>query len=276
MDLTRAGIWSIARWHARLLLVMCIAFGSGPSASAADDEQLGPDDTIRITVFQNPDLTTETRISSQGAIVFPLIGEVQLADRTPAEAGEVIAAALREEGYVVDPQVSVSILEVRSRRVSVLGAVAQPGRYALDGPAVRLTDILALAGGITERGDGKVVVMTDRDGATERREIDVAGMYENGDLSGDIELTNGDTLFVPSAPVFYVYGAVQQAGEYRLKPGTLVHSALSLGGGLTSRGSERGIKIHRRMPDGSVQTLEADLDDAVQPNDVIQVGRSLF
>ena len=85
-----------------------------------------------------------------------------------------------------------------------------------------------------------------------------------------------DTVFVPSAPVFYVYGAVQRAGAYRLERDTLVQHALSLGGGLTPRGSERGIMISRRMPDGSLQEFDADLDDAVVENDVIHVKESIF
>jgi polysaccharide export outer membrane protein len=136
--------------------------------------------------------------------------------------------------------------------------------------------VLALAGGITATGDNTVVVMTDRTGTTERIEVDIPGMYRAGDLSGDIELASGDTVFVPDAPVFYVYGAVQRAGAYRLESDTLVQHALSLGGGLTPRGSERGIEIHRRMPDGSLQELDADIDDAVVANDVIYVRESIF
>jgi polysaccharide export outer membrane protein len=120
------------------------------------------------------------------------------------------------------------------------------------------------------------MVMLNRNGSTAKREIDVSGMYRSGDLSANIELQNGDEVFVPPAPVFYIYGEVQRAGAYRLQPDMVVMHALSLGGGLTTRGTERGLKIHRRLPDGSVQKVDAVLTDAVQPNDVIYVKEALF
>ena len=243
---------------------------------SASTEQLGAGDTIRVTVFQNPDLETEARLSSGGTLLFPLVGEIELAGQTPIEAAGVIADRLKRGRFIVDPQVSVSLVEVRSRRVSVLGHVARPGQYALDGANTTLTDILALAGGVTETGAPTVVVIAQRAGELQRLEIDVPGMYESGDLSGDIELENDDTIFVPATPVFYIYGAVQRAGAYPLAPDTSVITALSLGGGLTPQGSERGIKIHRRVTGGPMRELDASLTDSVEENDVIYVKEGLF
>ena len=246
------------------------------SAAGAEVAELGPGDSVSVTVFRNPDLSTEARITPEGTIAFPLVGSVPVAGLTVTGAADAIARALREGNFVRNPEVSVAVIEIRSRRVSVLGHVQRPGQYPLDGTTLRVTDVLALAGGITESGDNTVVVMTDRNGTSERIEVDIPGMYRAGDLSADIELASGDTVFVPTAPVFYVYGAVQRAGAYRLESDTLVQHALSLGGGLTPRGSERGIRIHRRMPDGSLQELDADADDKVLANDVIHVRESIF
>lgn len=264
-----------ARLACILLCWVALNAASRPAAGAAAAE-LGPGDSISVTVFRNPDLSTEARISPEGTIAFPLIGSVTVAGLTVTDAADTIARALREGNFVRNPEVSVAVVEIRSQRVAVLGHVQRPGQYPLDGTALRVTDVLALAGGITESGDNTVVVMTDRNGATERIEVDVPGMYRDGDLSADIELASGDTVFVPSARVFYVYGAVQRAGAYRLERDTLVQHALSLGGGLTPRGSERGIRIHRRMPDGSLQEIDADADDKVLENDVIYVRESIF
>jgi polysaccharide export outer membrane protein len=244
-------------------------------AHAARDT-LGAGDTIRVTVFQNPDLTTETRIAERGTIVFPLIGEVMLGGETPAGAGTRIAERLKQGDFLKNPQVTVSVLKVRSRQVSVLGHVARPGRYALDDTSAKLTDILALAGGIGPAGDDTVTVVLTRDGKVSKLEIDVPAMYRSGDLSQNIEVENGDSIFVQRAPMFYIYGEVQRAGAYRLEPDMVVIRALSLGGGLTPRGTERGLKIHRRMPDGTVRRLDAELTDPVQPDDVIYVRESLF
>ena len=245
-------------------------------ALAQSRETLGEGDSIRITVFQNPDLATEARISERGTITFPLIGEIALAGLTPEGAQTKIAERLMEEKFVLKPQVSLNVLRVRSRQVSVLGQVARPGRYALDDTSSNLIDILALAGGVNPAGDDNVTVMLTRNGKTERLDINVPAMYRMGDLSRNIALENGDTVFVQRAPVFYIYGEVQRAGSYRLEQSMTVMQALSVGGGVTLRGTDRGLKIRRRMSDGSFQTIEAHLTDAVQPDDVIYVRESLF
>jgi polysaccharide export outer membrane protein len=239
-------------------------------------EILGEGDSIRITVFQNPDLTTETRISEQGTITFPLVGEVSLAGLTPAGAEARIAERLIKGKFVLKPQVSLNIIRVRSRQVSVLGQVARPGRYPLDDTSANLTDILALAGGVSPTGDDNVTVMITRSGKTAKLEINVPTMYRTGDLSRNLELENGDTIFVQRAPVFYIYGEVQRAGSYRLEQAMTVMQALSVGGGVTPRGTDRGLKIRRRASDGKFQTIDARLTDPILPDDVLYVRESLF
>ena len=86
----------------------------------------------------------------------------------------------------------------------------------------------------------------------------------------------GDTLYVQRAPQFYVYGEVQRAGAYRVERQMTVLQALALGGGLSPRGTERGIRIHRRGEDGAVRVTNPQLNDPVQPDDVIVVREALF
>jgi len=239
-------------------------------------EILGEGDSIRITVFQNPDLTTEARISEGGTITFPLIGEVGLAGLTPARAETRIAEHLIKGKFVLKPQVSLSVLRVRSRQVSVLGQVARPGRYPLDDTSSNLSDILALAGGVSPGGDDNVTVMLARGGKTTKQEINVPTMYRTGDLSRNLQLENGDTIYVQRAPVFYIYGEVQRAGSYRLEQAMTVMQALSVGGGVTPRGTDRGLKIRRQAPNGTFDTISARLTDPVQADDVIYVRESWF
>ena len=246
------------------------------AALAQSREILGEGDSIRITVFQNPDLATETRISEQGTITFPLIGEVKLAGLTPARAEARIAEQLVKGKFLVRPQVSVNLVQVRSRQVSVLGQVARPGRYPLDDTSSNLSDILAVAGGISPAGDDKVTVTMKRDGKIVKVDVDVPAMYRTGDLSKNIRLENGDVIFVQRAPVFYIYGEVQRAGSYRLEQGMTVMQALSVGGGVTQRGTDRGLKIRRRGPDGNLRTIDAHLTDLVQADDVVYVRESWF
>jgi len=194
----------------------------------------------------------------------------------PAAAEARIAQKLIAGQFLLKPQVNLSVVSVRSRQVSVLGQVVRPGRYPLDGASAKLTEVLALAGGIGPGGDDSVIVMTQRDGSPRRLDIDVPYMYRTGDLSRDIELVNGDIIYVQRAPVFYIYGEVQRAGAYRLEPGMTVMQALSLGGGVTLRGTERGLKITRRTPEGGVKRVDAALTDRLQADDVVHVRESLF
>jgi polysaccharide export outer membrane protein len=239
-------------------------------------EAIGMGDMLRITVFRNPDLTTEARVSEHGTILFPLIGEVAVIGMTPAQAGERIAQRLKEGRYVVNPEVNVSLAQVNSRQVAVLGAVNKPGRYPIDSQNVHLTDFLATAGGVAAPGSDHVTVVQTRDGKTTKRDIDLNNIFRDGDLSKNIELAPGDTIYVEKAPMVYVYGEVQKAGAYRLEPHMTVMQALALGGGLTVRGTQRGIKITRHGPDGGVREIDAHLTDLVQTDDVIFVQESLF
>jgi len=146
----------------------------------------------------------------------------------------------------------------------------------LEDTGSRLTDILTLAGGISPTGSDMVTVLTNRGGKIEKREIDVPAIFRGGDASKNIQIENGDTIFVERAPVFYIYGEVQRAGAYRLEPNMIVMQALSLGSGLTPRASERGIGIHRRMANGKFTKLDAKLTDPIQADDIVFVRESLF
>jgi polysaccharide export outer membrane protein len=252
------------------------ATSSAISQAAQVRETLGPGDAVKVTVFQNPDFNTETRLSERGTVVFPLIGEMKFNGLTPAQAGTQIAEALKRGKYINNPQVTVQLMAVRSRQVAVLGEVARPGKYALDDNSSRLTDILAVAGGVTPAAADTVTVLVSRGDKLEKREIDVSAMARDGNLGSNLQIEGGDTIYVQRAPVFYIYGEVQRAGSYRLSNNMSVMQALSLGGGVTLRGTERGMMIHRRSGDGKVQKVEVRPTDPVQPDDVIYVKESLF
>lgn len=266
-------------WHARVLgtwLGALLLLAAAQVLAAQSADRLGAGDQVRVTVFQYPDLTTDTRISQGGTITFPLVGEVKIGGLTPGAAGNEIARQLKRGKFMLNPQVTVVMTELRSRQVSVLGQVNRPGRYALDDTSVKLTDVLALAGGVSPIGADTVSIVLNRHGKTEKLEIDVAAMVRNGDLTKNIDIHNGDTIYVPRAPTFYVYGEVRRAGSYRFEDNMTVMQAISLGGGLTERATERGITISRRGTNGKPQRIEVSLADRVQPDDVIYVKEGWF
>jgi polysaccharide export outer membrane protein len=113
------------------------------------EDKLGAGDTVRVQVFQNPDLTLETRIQETGAITYPLIGSAKLAGLTIPDAEKAIAAALKAGGFMQQPQVTMTLVQARRKQVSVLGAVGKPGPVPLEYANTRLSDVLAVAGGIS-------------------------------------------------------------------------------------------------------------------------------
>ena len=247
-----------------------------PAAPASvRSESLGAGDALHITVFRNPDLTTDAKVTEQGTVTFPLLGEVQVAGLTPLQAGNRIAEKLRQGKFVVNPEVTVAMTQGLSRQVSVLGNVNKPGRYPLDAATGKLTDLLALAGGVAPGGSDQVSIVTTRDGKTTTSNVDLPSMLRDGDLSRNFELQAGDTIFVHRAPMVYIYGEVQKAGAYRVEKDMTVMQVLAMGGGLTNRGTQRGIRIERKDGDNTRQ-IEAKLSDRVRNDDVIYVRESLF
>jgi polysaccharide export outer membrane protein len=260
-----------------LLLAAVLAFASwGAIAQAKPDYPLAAGDTIRVQVFQNPDLTIETRVSENGSITYPLIGAVDLGGLSVAAAEQKIAEALQKGGFIRQPQVNIALIQIRGNQVSVLGQVNRPGRFPLETANTRLSDMLATAGGATPNGDDMAIVSGERDGKEFRRVIDIPSIYLNNQAADDIILKGGDTIYVHRAPVFYIYGEAQRPGSFRVERGMTVMQALAQGGGPTGRGTETKLRLHRKAADGSIEQITPKLTDPVMPNDVIYVNERLF
>ena len=250
--------------------------GGGGSATASADYKLGPGDQIRVQVYQNPDLTVETRVSEQGTINYPLIGAVEIGGTTIGDAEKKIATALRNGNFLKQPQVNIVMLQVRGNQVAVLGQVQKPGRFPLETTNTRVSDLLAAAGGVTPMGDDTLIVTGTRNNQPFRKVIDIPGLFLNSRGQDDILVQGGDTVFVNKAPVYYIYGEAQRPGPYRIERGMTVQQAVAQGGGPTARGSLSRLRLTRVGPDGRQVETDARLGDPVLPNDVIYVRESLF
>jgi polysaccharide export outer membrane protein len=329
------------------------------SANAKQDYVLGAGDMVKISVYGNPDLATETRVTAAGTITFPLLGDVQVGGMTTGDAEKKIATAMEQGGFLKQPQINIVVLKFQSQMVSVLGDVYRPGSFPLDRPSTlgeilamaggvtasgsdmvsvtrvsegkaerfeydlrewrdrgqvahnpmmrgdetvfvhsreisvlgqvnrpgkysltsnvrNVVDFIAMAGGITVNGADRVVVLTSAEGKPARHELDLDQLFRSGSTVADIELRSGDVVYVPRYPQFYIYGEVQRPGAYRLERNMTVAQALALGGGLSLRGTEKGLIIKRPDASGVVQTLEPNAADTLQADDVIQVRESLF
>ena len=248
-----------------------------PEAGRQAEYQLGAGDAIKIFVFQNPDLTVEARVTENGTISFPLIGEVKVGGMTISAAEQTIAKALKDGGFIQQPQVNIVLGLIRGSQVAVLGQVNRPGRFPLETTNIRVSEMIATAGGITVTTGADVAVLTGtREGKPFRKEIDIASLFVDNNLQDDIVVANGDVIFVQRAPMFYIYGEVQRPGSYRVERNMTVRQALAQGGGPTIRGTERSLRLHRRSADGKVEVLRPDMGDPVRPEDVIYVRESIF
>jgi polysaccharide biosynthesis/export protein len=269
---------------ARLLRCVLLAFLSlvAPALSWAQvsdaqrDYVLGAGDVIRVSVYQNADLTLETRVAESGTISFPLLGQIRLGGLSIPKAEKVIADGLRNGNFVRQPQVSILVTQIRGNQASVLGMVNRPGRYPIELTGMRLSELLATAGGIAAGGSDLVTLSGVRDSRAFRVVIDLPNLFAASTKANDPVIVNGDTVYVDRMPMVYIYGEVQRPGAMRLERDMTVIQALATGGGLTQRGTEKGLRVHRRNAEGKVEILQPGMNDAMKDGDVIYVRESLF
>ena len=246
--------------------------GAQAVPKANNDYKLAAGDTIRVQVYQNPDLTMEARVSESGTISYPLVGSVNLGGLSVPEAEGRIASALKSKDILKAPQVNINVVQQRGNQVSVVGQVSRPGRVPLETFNMRVSEVVAAAGGITREGDDTVVVTGMRDGKPFRKEIDLAG----GNAPEDFVVKSGDTIHVNKAPTYYVAGEAQKPGSYRIERGMTVMQALAQSGGPTPRGTLNRLRLTRTGADGATVQVEPKLNDMVKPGDVLFVRESLF
>ncbi len=320
--------------------------------------QLGAGDMLRITVYDNPDLTTETRVTSDDTINFPLIGEVSVAGKSVPETEKTIARELEKQGFLRNPQVNILVTEFLSQQVSilgnvtkpkriplhrevtltdalalaggitqlgsdsvsiisknadsadkkklnlteilngtrpdvmvspgdiiyvhglqvsVLGAVNNPGKYPITDEATTVSDFIALAGGISATGSDEVTLTSNQpDSESKKYVINLNEMFTAQDAGQNLSVQEGDVIYVPREPKFYIYGEVNNSGAYRYEKGMTVYQALAIGGGLSSRGTENGLTLKRKNAEGQFVTHEVDGTTTLQKDDVIHVKEAFF
>jgi len=266
-----------------------------PQAPAKPDEQrgvaperyvIGPQDQLSITVYDEPDLTNKYRVDDAGMVAFPLISRIPASGLTISEFQERLRAMLAN-GYIRNPQVRVDIDQYKSQSVFVVGEVRAPGKVPMTGITMTLLEALALAGSPTANASNEVLVIhpkkpnsagsvpsPDADQDAEQIRINLKDL-QVGRAGQDVVLRDGDIINVPKAQTFYITGQVRNPGSYVLDPGMTVLQAISLAGGLSDRGSDRGINI-RRIVNSKLLDVGVKPEDKVQPNDTIIVRQRFF
>ena len=265
-----------------IVVLLAIAGATRPVAAQTSSSTLSPGDLVKISVYGNPDLTTLTRVLPNGTITFPLIGTVAVGGFSQAHAEEIIAGKLRDGGFVKNAAVTMFVQErseVPTSSVTVLGQVLHSGTYSLDpdtaGSVSTLVTLLAKAGGTTDKAADHCFLVRKENGQPHRQRIDLLDLVGNGNIKADFALMNNDVVLVPEMDVFYIYGEVQKPGRYQLDRDMTVMQGLSVASGLTPRGSIKGIELNRHVG-SDIKTFKSNLDDRMQPNDVVYVKTSVF
>jgi polysaccharide biosynthesis/export protein len=261
-----------------LLFILSAVCRSAQAPASADQHhmsQLGPGDSVSIQVFGQPD-ATNVYVGDDGTISVPLVGNIQVGGISPVEASARVAKALKDGGYFIDPHVTIIVTQPRSQLVSVVGEVQSSGRYPIN-PRTTIVDLLAQAGGVKETAsDMGYVLRSDDTGHVSRYPVKLNGLTDLKDALPTATLLGGDSLVVPRAEHYYVYGEVTTPGTYVIEPGMTVIQGIARAGGINERGSERRIQLKRRGKNGEYQILHPKLGDPIQADDMIRVKESIF
>ena len=286
---------SCRKWQTLLVLpILCIwalrpASAQTPLASQpspATNYVVGAQDMLTITSYDQADLSGKFTVEADGTFTYPMIGRVKAGGMTLRQVEAQVKKQLKDEGFFNNPQITVSIDQYRSQKIFVVGEVRTPGPYPLSGD-MNLIEALARAGSTLPTASGEAVivhptsehvtgpVLPNQEDADNIVRIDLRDL-QNGALSQNASLRDGDTIFVPRAESVYVFGQVKNPGAYALQQkNTTVLQALSLAGGVTDRGSTGRIRI-ARMVKGEKQEFRVKLSDIVQPGDTIIVQERFF
>lgn len=247
-----------------------------PGAAEDVTYEIGPDDTLSITIFGEPDLEKLYKVQADGMIAFPFINNVRVSGLTVRGVEAEIRSRLVAMKFYENPQVVVEVTGFRSQVVSVRGSVANPGELTLDAREMTLSRALARAG-ISPLAGSYIEIRRPKRTTAGAVEYDVQRV-ERADLDNlrvDPRLKTGDDIFVPKAAVYYMNGYVKTSGAMVWKPGLTVGEAIAAAGGLADRGTLRGLKI-QRLVNGVFKEFDADRNTIIQPEDQVVVKQRMF
>jgi polysaccharide export outer membrane protein len=255
-----------------LFFLLSLIAPSEPQATRVSPEYIvGTQDRLAITVVDEPNLTRVVTVGSDGGFDYPFIGLVKATGQTVRAIQQDITTRLKEK-YLRNPQVSIEVESYRSQVVYVWGQVKVPGSVSLMGN-ITLTEALARAGSPT--ADAGTYIEINRraraggDGKPAPERISMADLQSG--RAQEIQLSDGDTVFVPKAETFFVTGFVRNGGPFLHEANMTVSKALSMAGGITEKGSRSRVRITRVVNGKQVVLKDVKLDDLVQPGDSVEV-----
>lgn len=254
-----------------------------PAPVSPADYLIGPADLLEIKVFESEKLTSTVRVSSRGQVTLPLLGNIDVVDLTAREVEEKIEGLLKQGQYINDPHVSVFIKEHKSKLISVIGYVNEPGSYELLGRQTIL-DALAAAKGLGDKAGRTVYVTRTEETGRQAYMVDLEELLLKGSNGINLALKPGDIIYVPEAGTVFVEGAVRRPGSFPIEEGsTTLSQSIALAGGPTTYASTSDIKLIRYLGNGAREIMQLDLkqiqegeaeDPIIRDRDAVVVGAS--
>jgi polysaccharide biosynthesis/export protein len=169
---------------------------SSPTGSSADDFVIGSEDMLAVNVWKEPEVSRGVQVRPDGKISLPLVGELQAAGQTPRQLEKEIASKLKS--YISEPEVTVIVQEIKSKRFNILGMIVRPGSYPLASSATVL-DAIALAGGFRDFAKQKsiYVLRHNPQGGESRLPFNYKEVIKGKKSNQNVALKSGDTVVVP-------------------------------------------------------------------------------
>lgn len=267
MDSSPRGAW-------RGLLAACLAVHLAVTAAQVPNPLIGPHDQLKITVFGVDELSRAYMVDNDGVLEFPWINaKIKVSDMTIRQLESELAGRLKAGGFLVSPQVAIELTQAQNKKVMISGSVRTQGPVTFGGE-MRVLEALTRAGGVLPEASDHALVIR----GVEQLPVNIRDVLQNGNLSGNITLQDGDVLVVTKAQQVFIYGYVRTPGGYSVETGVNLRQALALAGGISEKGSDRGIKILRPVPgkERPDEVKDVKMETAVRPGDTIIVKARIF
>jgi polysaccharide biosynthesis/export protein len=245
-----------------------------PSNCLAENYIIGSGDVLKIDVYDHEDLKKTVRVSNDGSIVIPFVGQVQVGGMTIPDVTKELTRLLAD-GYIINPQVNIFIEEFRSKKAVILGQINKPGIAELRG-ATTFLEIVSQAGGLKEGAGDTATIKRVKDGKQEVLIVNIKSMVEGGDLSQNILIQDGDTIYISKGGMCYVTGEVDDPDAYPCNKDTTVLKLIARAGGFTGKASKSSVRIVRLVEGEKTIIKDVDLNTSVLANDIIVVPESFF
>ncbi len=251
-----------------LTIIVCLIVST---SCLAQEYTVGEGDVLDIKVYENEDLSTTVRVSSNSTIRVPLLGEISISGMTVSQ----VAAKIEElfaDGYLVSPQVDVFIAEHRSKKATILGQIRNPGQYELRGK-VTFLEFISTAGGLTPDAGSQATIKRD---SGKQIEIDLEKLIERGDTSLNMTIQDNDSIYISKAKTYYVSGEVNKPDSYKYERDLTVIKAVTMAGGFSKIAAKNKVQIIRVVNGKKTIFENVKMDEPVLPDDVIVVPESFF